>query len=93
MILLFCLALGIIGCSGSGPGMIYTNITRPYSKDFNHTPTGIRQCKLKAHQIKEPVSGYGVTIEWTTSQIQSAAHAAGISNIRYMDVQTIIAYR
>jgi hypothetical protein len=89
VILLFCLAVGIAGCSGSGPGHIYTNIIRPYSRDFNHTPAGVRQCRLKAHQIKEPVSGYGVTIEWSTSQIQAAARAAGISNIRYMDVQTI----
>ena len=86
-----CLVLCVLsgGCSRSGPGLLYINVTLPYSTDFNDTPVGTRQCILKAHQVKEPMTGYGVTIEWSSDQIQSAAHKAGISNIRYMDIQTI----
>lgn len=86
-----CLALCLLvaGCSRSGPGRLYTNVTLPYSTDFNDTPAGTKQCILRAHQVKEPLTGYGVTIEWSTNQIQSAARKAGISNIRYMDIQTI----
>lgn len=39
--------------------------------------------------FEEPMSGYGVTVEWSTNRIQSAARDAGISPIRYMDIQTI----
>ncbi len=82
---MLCLA----GCSMSGPGRLYTHVTQPYSRDFNRTPAGSKQCVLRAaHQIKEPVSGYGVTVEWSADQIQAAARRAGISQIRYMDLQT-----
>ena len=84
-VLVICLA----GCSLSGPGRLYSNVTLPYSTDFNNTPMGGKSCILKDHQIKEPVSGYGVSVEWSTNQIQSAAREAGISTIRYIDVQTI----
>ncbi len=89
IVVLFFLALHIAGCSRSGPGLLYTNLTQPYSTDFKNTPAGTRQCILKAHRIKEPVSGYGVTLEWSTNQIQSAAREAGIEKIRYIDVQTL----
>lgn len=87
--MLICLVLCLAGCSRSGPGRLYTNVTLPYSRDFNNTPQGTKQCTLQAHRIKEPASGYGVTVEWTTSQIQSAARDAGIERIRYIDIQTI----
>ena len=84
-----CLFLCLAGCSRSGPGRLYSNVTLPYSTDFNNTPVAGKQCILKDHRIREPVSGYGVSVEWSTDQIQSAAREAGISIIRYMDVQTI----
>lgn len=83
--LVICLA----GCSGISTGRLYTNVIRPYSRDFNHTPVGSKQCIIKDYKIKEPVSGYGVSVEWSKGQIQSAAREAGIENIAYVDVQTI----
>jgi len=73
----------------AGPGRLYTNVILPYSKDFSNTPKGSKHCILKDHNIQEPVSGYGVTIEWSVDQIQLAAREAGIKNINYIDVQTI----
>jgi len=73
----------------AGPGQLYTNVTLPYSTDFNNTPQGSKYCVLTDHRIKEPVSSYGVTVEWSMDQIQSAARKAGIQNITYIDVQTI----
>ena len=83
------LLLYLAGCSMAGPGRLYTHVTLPYSRDFNSTPVGTRQCVLKAtHHLREPVSGYGVTVEWSADQIQAAARRAGISQISYMDLQT-----
>ena len=87
--LMGALLLYLAGCSMAGPGRLYTHVTLPYSRDFNSTPLGARQCVLKAtHHLREPVSGYGVTVEWSADQIQAAARRAGISQISYMDLQT-----
>jgi hypothetical protein len=85
----WALVLCLAGCSRSGPGRLYSNVTLPYSTDFNNTPVAAKHCILKDHRIREPVSGYGVSVEWSTDQIQSAAREAGISTIRYIDIQTI----
>ena len=73
----------------AGPGHLYTNVILPYSRDFKNTPKGSKQCILRDHSLKEPVSGYGMSVEWSTNQIQSAARDAGIQNITYIDVHTI----
>lgn len=83
------LVLCLAGCSMSGPGRLYSNVTLPFSKDFNNTPKGSKQCILTDHRIKEPASGYGMTVEWSTNQIQAAAREAGIENVYYMDIHTI----
>ena len=82
------MVLLLAGCSMAGPGRLYTNVILPYSTDFNNTTVGTKHCILKAHKIKEPVSGYGVTVEWSTSQIQSAARDAGITTISCIDEET-----
>jgi len=89
-IIILCLvALCLAGCSKSGPGRLYSNVILPYSTDFNDTPIGSKHFILKDHSIKEPLSGYGVSVEWSADQIQSASREAGIKNITYIDVQTI----
>ena len=72
------LVLFLAGCSISGPGQLYTNITLPYTRDFNRNPVGGKQCVLKEHRVREPVSGYGVTVEWSSDRIQAAADKAGL---------------
>jgi hypothetical protein len=69
--------------------MLYTNVIRPYSRDFNNTPVGSKHCVLRDHRFREPVSGYDITVEWSADRIQSAAEEAGITRITCMDEQTI----
>jgi hypothetical protein len=83
------MAMCFAGCSMAGPGQLYTNVVQPYSKDFNNTPVGSKHCILQEHNIQEPVSGFDISVEWSVNQIQSAAQAAGIKTITYIDVQTI----
>lgn len=89
LVCLFCLALCLAGCSQISSGRLYTNVIQPYSRDFNNTPVGSKQCIITDHKIKEPLSSFGVSVEWSKGQIQSAAGEAGIENIAYVDVQTI----
>lgn len=85
---MFLIAACLGGCSLAA-GRLYTNVTRPYTRDFNNTRLGAKSCVLKSHHMKEPVSGYGVTVEWSMDQIQAEAAKAGITRISCIDVQTI----
>lgn len=87
--LIFLLAACLAGCSTSGPGRLYTNVTQPYTRDFNNTRLGEKACILSSHHLKEPVSGYGVSVEWSTDRIQAEAEKAGITRISCIDIQTI----
>jgi len=87
-------AILLTGCSildgglSNPKGLFYTNITQPYLVDFRSSPVGGKHCLLDEHQIREPVSGYGVSVEWTADVIRAAANRAGISRITYTDMQT-----
>ena len=86
-------ALLLAGCSGIGSslvqGNIYTNVVLPYTTDFQDSSVGSKRCVLDEYQLREPVSGYGVSVEWTTGRILAAAQAAGISRISYTEMQTM----
>lgn len=85
--------LVLSGCSGIGSsslqGNIYTNVVQPYSTDFRDSPVGSRRCVLDEYQFREPVSGYGVSVEWTAGRVLAAARQAGISRISYTEMQTL----
>jgi hypothetical protein len=83
------LILSATGCSGLATGLIYTEVVRPYSYDYHDTKVGTKQCIFDSHSIKEPVSGYGVRVEWSLEEIQYAASQAGISEITCIDEQTL----
>lgn len=88
-LLIIGLALLFTGCAATAPGRLYTNMIRPHSTDFHVTPVGTKRCVLDEHRVKEPASGYGVTVEWSTDRIRSEAQKAGITNIAYTEVQTL----
>ena len=79
----------LTGCATTAPGRLYTNVIRPHSTDFHVTPVGTKHCVLDEHRFKDPVSGYGATVEWSTDRIRSEAQKAGITNINYTEIQTL----
>lgn len=82
------LALPLVaGCATFGA--IYSDTVVPHSKRHNQTPLGSKRCEINTHQVKEPVSGYNIYAEWTTSQILNEARRGGISEIYYMDKRTV----
>jgi hypothetical protein len=83
--------LAVLLCAGcSFPvGLIYSDITAPYSTKFTETPAGTKRCVINSHQVKEPVTGYNIYAEWSWSHILSEARKAGITEIQYMDKRTL----
>jgi hypothetical protein len=73
------LAVGLAGCS---PGLIYTNVTIPLDRNLDKTTaqplTGESDWKTFA---------YIVRFDWDSAAIADAAHAAGIKEISYADLE------
>jgi hypothetical protein len=69
----------------SGCGVVYTNVTRPYSSDFNNTPIGSKQCTINARSVTVPTGRVRVSAEWATGTIVEAAREKGMTKIYYAD--------
>lgn len=80
LLLLFC-------TSCSMDGRLYTNKVIPYSENFHESPKGAKVCYVEDFKVKEPVSGYNISAEWTTSAIIEKARSAGIEKIHYADLK------
>ena len=57
-------------------GLLYSNMTVPYSTKFTETPTGTKRCVINNHQVKEPVTGYNIYAEWSWDYIVKEAEKA-----------------
>ena len=75
----------LTGCAA--PGLLYTNMVLPYTTNFDNTPVATNRCVLDTHQIREPVSAYGLAAEWTTGDFAALAREAGIATPRYADIR------
>lgn len=82
------LSLATAGCVGRG--MVYKRVVTPYSSDFHDTPAGTKTCRVSEHILREPVSGADVSVRFTLRVLEDAAHAAGITNLYYADVETLV---
>ena len=85
LILSFLIMLFCTSCSMDG--RLYTNKVIPFSENFHETPKGSKICYVKDFKVKEPVSGYNISAEWTTSAIIEQARKAGIEKIHYADLK------
>lgn len=85
-ILLGCVVL-LLCTSCAIDGRLFTSKVIPYSTDFNQTPAGSKSCEIDDFKVKEPVSRFNISAEWTTSSVYEKATEAGITNIYYADVR------
>jgi len=81
--------MGLMTAGCAGQGFLYTRVITPYSHDFHNTPTGLKTCRVNEHVLKEPVSGAGISVSFTSRVAEEAARAAGITNLYYADIETI----
>ncbi|MFQ5780386.1 MAG: hypothetical protein ACE5HN_06315 [Nitrospiria bacterium] len=84
-----CMILLLTGCAGSIQGLLYKNVIRPHSTNFENTPIGTKRAFLDEYKVSEPFSGFKITAEWSTDAIKAEAIKAGITNIAYTDEQTL----
>ena len=85
LLLLFLLVSVLL----NGCGILYTNITEPYTTDFNNTPVGSTKCTIRIHKIREPITGYGISAEWDVKTISEAMKKAGMKEVYFADIQTL----
>ena len=86
--LLFALLL-LSGCNRFVPGLLYTHTVRPRSIDFDGNPVGTKRTTLDEYRISEPLSGAGLSVEWTADRIREAAKAAGIEHVAFTEEETL----
>ena len=75
-------------CSGCMQGLIYTNSTVPLVINMNNTPVGNKSASISSKQLKEPVSGLGISAEWNSRAIGDAAKRSGLTQINFADMHT-----
>lgn len=80
----------LIGCTR---GMLFTNITTPYTKNFiskdsTGTPVGGKACVINDYLVKYPTFS-ALSAEWTDNSILREAKKVGINNIYYIDMKTL----
>ena len=83
--------LGILFTSSSGCGLLYTNVVRQHSKDYNKTPVGSKSCSLSAFTVRVPlmpVTRQRVQAQWDKDEISDVLKEAEISTIHFTDLQT-----
>jgi hypothetical protein len=75
-----------------GCGLLYTNVVRNHSLNFNNTPVGSKQCSLSAFTVRVPLmpaTRQRVQAQWDTNEISDVAKDAGITQIYYTDIKTL----
>lgn len=84
--LLICMYYVI--CSGCMQGLIYTNSTVPLVINMNNTPVGNKSASISSKQLRDPVSGLGVSAEWKSRAIGDAAYRSDLTQINFADMHT-----
>jgi len=86
------LILMVLLCT-SGCGLLYTNIVRSESRDFDNTPVGSKQFSLSAYRIQVPLflpfsRLTRASAQWDNKKIHELATKAGMTKIYYTDLRT-----
>ena len=84
----FLICMFYVICSGCMQGLIYTNSTVPLVINMNNTPVGNKSAAISSKQLKEPVSGLGMSAAWNSRAIGDAAKRSGLTQINFADMHT-----
>ena len=84
----FLICLLYVICSGCMKGLIYTNSTVPLVINMNNTAVGNKSAAISSKQLKEPVSGLGISAEWNSRAIGDAAKHSDLTQINFADIHT-----
>ena len=85
------LAVCLLLCAGcaSPQGFLYTRTTVPfYLPPGNVVRKGEKSCRIDITQLKEPLSQANLTVIWTSQAVAEASVKAGLTDLRYADIET-----
>lgn len=87
------LLLGLLFASTAGCGLLYTNVVRQHSRDYNKTPVGTKSCSLSAFTVRvplliPPLTRQRVEAQWDRDEISDVLGEAGITTIHFTDLKT-----
>ena len=86
LVILFFLFTSTAGC-----GLLYTNVVRQHSTDYNRTPVGSKSCSLSAFTVRVPLlpaTRQRVQAQWGRDEISDVLNEAGITTIHFTDLKT-----
>ncbi|MCB0324963.1 MAG: hypothetical protein KDD69_15375 [Bdellovibrionales bacterium] len=80
------LTLGLQGCVY---GILYTDVTRPLTRNMDVTPNPETKLvgKSRLNRLSEPLSGLDIRVELASNAIGDAAKQAGMQKIYYADLR------
>jgi len=87
---MLCVALlGACGCF-TPRGYVFTRTTVPYAMPDDEAKgrVGMKSCRVDITQIKEPISRANLSVMWTNRAVAEAMKRAGMTELRYADLQT-----
>lgn len=83
-LLMTLIALSTVGCAY---GFIYTDVTTPLTLNMNQAQTADNSGVSGYYSIQEPISGYGVKVEWASHGIGDIAKNYNINTVHYADIR------
>jgi len=87
-VLLVVLLMGTCGCFAPR-GYILTHSTVPYCLPYETTGRmSSKSCRVDITQVKEPFSRANLSVMWTNRAVSDAMKRAGMTELRYADIQT-----
>ncbi len=91
-ILLPALAASLLQSGCLAPqGILFTRVTEPLALPSNRKecPLADKKCYVSLTQLKEPVTRINLSVMWSNNVVREAAHAAGMNEIYYTDLETL----
>lgn len=68
-------------------GIAYKHIRVPLSEDLVNSPVIVEHTEGKIIQVKEPVSGYGFHVRWSSNAIWDIAQRYGLKEVYFADIE------
>ena len=87
VVLLLC--AGSAALSGCTYGLLYTDVTLPYTRDMNRTPNpeDLRSGEAVSQRLSEPLTGLDIRVEVNSNAFGDAVEQSGMDTIYYADIR------
>lgn len=83
------LAGAFLSCGGCVSGLLYTEISLPLTRNFKGTPVGTKHAELDVKELREPITGANIRVQWDSNAIGDIAKAHGIEKVYSADLRIL----